>query len=263
MAAVLSRAPRTSPSAIAPAAAPVGALWNPPMLVLLRSGTSELAQAPRVAAAASVATARRAVALTVRVEGVRVEGVGRPARPAWSPSDSDMASEPQVEAEPERPAGWEGSDIDVPCDRLVAEVADLGVQSLVLGPGDEVASLDGDRGRADTIAEARQQGCRQIVRQLELAELDERRVLHVDVGVPEPCRDAVGAERLRALGRVHHPSPIGRVAGEIVEQLRQVDVIAVVLPVEQEIQVGAVEDDVAAQADPVVGVGVADRAGGD
>ena len=44
----------------------------------------------------------------------------------------DMASEPQVEAEPERAARREWRHVDVSGDGLVAEVADLGIQTLVL-----------------------------------------------------------------------------------------------------------------------------------
>src|SRR5579862_4232470 len=100
--------------------------------------------------------------------------------------------EPQVDADPERAARREWRDIDVSGDRLIAEVADLRIESLILRPGNQVSALDADRSGPDAAPQVRDDAVRQVVGQRELAELDERGILHVLHGVLKPVVDTVG-----------------------------------------------------------------------
>src|ERR1043166_406408 len=103
-----TRRPTRSPVAATLSAAGVGDSWRSLRPGLLRSPTSSELQA------ASVMTPRAAAAMReVRV----MAGI--------------LPSEPEVDGEEEAPARRIRRDVDVPRDRLVAEIAYLRVESLV------------------------------------------------------------------------------------------------------------------------------------
>src|ERR1700722_12985164 len=130
------------------------------MAALFRSGTIELAQ-PARAPIAMIETTHRA-RLGRRLVCMYV-----------------MASEPHVDADPERPARREWRDVDVLGDGLGAEIAELGDQALVSGPGNQITAFAADCRRPHSAPEVRDDPEWQIVRQGQLAKFDEGRVLNV------------------------------------------------------------------------------------
>src|SRR5918998_3614245 len=110
---IAARLPMISPVASACTCDRVGLTVTPSRLGLLRSGTVASEQ-PLAATVPRSTAAKREVRI----------------------------SEPHVDGEEEAAARRVRRDVDVPRDRLVAEVADLGVEPAIVGEGEQVAAAE-------------------------------------------------------------------------------------------------------------------------
>src|SRR5688500_3574967 len=81
--------------------------------------------------------------------------------------------EPQAYREPKTAARWERSDVDVPRDLLITEIAHFGIHPGVVGEGQEVAAAQAQLRRSHSSAESRNHRRRNVQRKRYLAELHE------------------------------------------------------------------------------------------
>src|SRR5688572_32364316 len=91
-----------------------------------------------------------------------------------------VISETKVEGEEEAARGRERSDVDVPGERLVAEVADLRIEPAIIALHEQVTAAEREAGRAKLTAErALHERLGDPVAERHLAQLHERPVLDV------------------------------------------------------------------------------------
>ena len=193
----------------------------------------------------------------------------RSRRAAWrwrqlsgSPSSIEFSwkswSESQAHREPVAPARWEGGHIDITPDRLVPEVAHLGIHPGVIGMGPQIAAAEAQIRCPDATPESRNHCLRNLERQRELAQLQERAVFDVDRSLLGEQPEAVGAlGRLQCSVR-YWIGVVGSVLAQVVEELGQIDDAAAVLPVQQPVQTQSPEPQVVHERHYEIRICVAD-----
>src|SRR3954466_12170104 len=157
-------------------------------------------------------------------------------------------SEPQVDREEEAATRREGSHVDVPHDRLVGKVADLWIESAIRGDPKEVASRQREPRVPDGPAkQARRQRLGEVVREVHLSQLEVRSVL--DIGFAEACSKTIDPLRPTTCCGV-----VLAVCRNVVQEFRQIDDVASILPIKQKSQSKPVEVDVVRERHLEVGI---------
>src|SRR3979411_1697505 len=85
----------------------------------------------------------------------------------------------QAHREPEAPARWEGGAFDVTPDRLVSEVAHLGVHSGVVGMSPQIATAEAQLRRPHTASKSRNYRLGHVEGKRQLTQLHERSILDI------------------------------------------------------------------------------------
>ena len=154
-------------------------------------------------------------------------------------------SEPHGNVEEDAPGRRIRTDVQIVAHRRAAEVRHLGIEAAVWGPHEEIAGRDTDghgvRAEVHPFEEVR----RHIEVQRNLADLHEARVLDVR------SDDAVEIPGVAGLPRIR--SPVSRRLAVVHEELRQVDDITAVLPVDHRGQGRRPVAEGVDEADPEVG----------
>src|SRR5690348_1279534 len=179
------------------------------------------------------------------------------------PGTSKVCSwlEPHVHGEPEAPARWEGRDIDVPRHWLVSKVAHFRIQTRVRRDGEQIASADAQAAVSSAMPDALEEARRELVRQRDLAELQEAGAFDVVLRDHLEPRQPLLPHGLRASR--NRRGVIRCDLTEVVEEPREVEDVAPVLPVEQEVQREFLVRDVVGERHPEVRIGVANLADND